>query len=64
VHERGHFVALFVHVGWFAEVNVLGDSIPVLVERIVTSAPVGGSSQIIHTVVNKAHDPLAGVFEV
>jgi hypothetical protein len=38
--------------------------IAALVGRIVTSAQVGGGSQIVHTVVNKARDPLAGVFEV
>jgi hypothetical protein len=36
----------------------------VLIERIVTQALVGGGSQIVHTVVNKARDPLAGAFEV
>ena len=53
-----------MHVGWFAEVDVLGDLIPVLTGRIVTSALVGGGPQIVHAVVNKARDPLAGVFEV
>jgi hypothetical protein len=37
---------------------------PVLVGRIVTSLLVGGGSQIVHQVVNKAREPLAGVFEV
>jgi hypothetical protein len=36
----------------------------VLIERIVTPALIGGGSQIVHAVVNKARDPLAGVFEV
>jgi hypothetical protein len=51
-------------LGWFAEVNVFDGLIPVLVGRIVTSALVGGGSQIVHAVVKKARDPLAGVFEV
>jgi hypothetical protein len=38
--------------------------VPTLVGRIVTSLLVGGGSQIVHAVVNKARDPLAGVFEV
>jgi hypothetical protein len=36
----------------------------VLVGRIVTVILAGGGSQIVHQVVNKARDPLAGVFEV
>jgi hypothetical protein len=51
-------------LGWFAEVNVFDGLIPVLVGRIVTSLLVGGGSQIVHSVVNKARDPLADVFEV
>jgi hypothetical protein len=51
-------------LGWFSEVNLFEGLIPVLVGRIVTSALVGGGSQIVHQVVNKARDPLAGVFEV
>jgi hypothetical protein len=51
-------VVLLVHVGWFVEVNVLGDSIPVLIECIVTPALDGGGSQIVHAVVNKARAPL------
>jgi hypothetical protein len=33
---------------------------PVLVGRIVTSILVGGGSQIVHPVVNKARDPTGG----
>ena len=45
-------------------VNVFGGLVPLLVGRIVTLALVGGGSQIVRAVVNKARDPLAGVFEV
>jgi len=38
--------------------------VPVLVGRIITSLLVSGGSQIVHSVVNKARDPLAGVLEV
>ena len=51
-------------LGWFAQVNLFEGLIPVLVGRIVTSALVGGGSQLVHAVVNKARDPLAGVLEV
>ena len=51
-------------LGWFAKVNLFEGLIPVLVGRIVTSLLVGGGSQLVHQVVNKARDPLAGVFEV
>ena len=51
-------------LGWFSEVNLFEGLIPVLVGRIVTSLLVGGGSQIVHAVVNKARDPLVGVFEV
>jgi hypothetical protein len=51
-------------LGWFSKINLFEGLIPVLVGRIVTSLLVGGGSQIVHTVVNKARDPLAGVFEV
>jgi hypothetical protein len=51
-------------LGWFAEVNAFEGLVPVLVGRIVMSLLVGGGSQIVHAVVNKARDPLAGVFEV
>ena len=51
-------------LGWFAQVNLFEGLIPVLVGRVVTSALVGGGSQIVHAVVNKARDPLAGVLEV
>jgi hypothetical protein len=51
-------------LGWFSEVNLFEGLIPVLVGRIVMALLVGGGSQIVHTVVNKARDPLAGVFEV
>jgi hypothetical protein len=50
--------------GWFSEVNIFDGLIPVLVGRIVTALLVGGGSQIVQQVVNKARDPLAGVFEV
>jgi hypothetical protein len=51
-------------LGWFSEINLFEGLIPELVGRIVTSLLVGGGSQIVHQVVNKARDPLAGVFEV
>ena len=51
-------------LGWCGQVNLFEGLIPVLVGRIATSALVGGGSQILHAVVNKARDPLAGVFEV
>ena len=51
-------------LGWFSKVNIFDGLTPVLVGRIVTSALVGGGSQIVHAVVKKARDPLAGVFEV
>ena len=57
-------LALGTALGWFSEVNLFEGLIPVLVGRIVTSALVGGGLQIVHAVVNKARDPLAGVFEV
>jgi hypothetical protein len=50
-------------LGWFSEVNLFDGLIPVLVGRIVTALLVGGGSQIVHAVVKKARDPLAGVFE-
>ena len=51
-------------LGWFSEVNIFEGLIPVLTGRIVTSILIGGGSQIMHAVVDKARDPLAGVFEV
>jgi lipoprotein signal peptidase len=50
-------------LGWFSQVNTFKGLVPTLVGRIVTSALVGEGSQIVHAVVNKARDPLAGVFE-
>ena len=38
--------------------------IPALVGRTLTAVLVGGGSPVVHAVVNKARDPLAGVFEV
>jgi hypothetical protein len=38
--------------------------IPVLVGRILTAVLVGGGSPVVHAVVKKARDPLAGVLEV
>ena len=38
--------------------------VPVLVGRILTAILVGGGSPMVHAVVNKARDPLAGVLEV
>ena len=38
--------------------------IPMLVGRILTAILVGGGSPVVHAVVNKARDPLAGVFQV
>ena len=51
-------------LGWFSEVNLFVGLKPVRGGRIVTALLVGGGSQIVHAVVNKARDPLAGVFEV
>jgi hypothetical protein len=51
-------------LGWFSQVNAFEGLVPVLVGRIVTALLVGGGSQIVHAVVNKARDPLAGVFGV
>ena len=50
-------------LGWFAQVNLFEGLIPVLVGRIVTALLLGGGSQIVHAVVNKARDPLAGAFK-
>ena len=38
--------------------------VPVLVGRILTAILVGGGSPVVHAVVKKARDPLAGVLEV
>ena len=38
--------------------------VPVLVGRILTAIRVGGGSPVVHAVVKKARDPLAGVLEV
>jgi hypothetical protein len=38
--------------------------LPVLVGRILTAILVGGGSPVVHAVVKKACDPLAGAFEV
>jgi hypothetical protein len=51
-------------LGWFAQVNIFDGLIPVLVGRILTAVLVGGGSPVVHAVVKKARDPLAGVFEV
>ena len=51
-------------LGWFSEVNIFEGLIPVLTGRIVTSVLIGGGSQIVYAVVNKARDLLAGVFEL
>ena len=48
-------------LGWFSEVNIFEGLIPVLVGRIVTSILIGGGSQIVHAVVNKARDPFANL---
>jgi hypothetical protein len=37
--------------------------IPVLVERILTAIRVGGGSPVVHAVVKKVRDPLAGAFK-
>jgi hypothetical protein len=60
------YVALLagVALGWFAGVNMFGDVLPDLVGRIVTAILIGGGSPLIHSVVNKARNPLAGVLEV
>jgi len=44
-----------VVLNWFAVANVFDGLIPVLVGRIVTSALVGGGSQIVHAVVNNGN---------
>ena len=36
---------------------------PVLVGRSLAAILVGGGFPVVHTVVNRARDPLAGVFE-
>jgi hypothetical protein len=51
-------------LGWFALVNIFDGLLPVMVGRILTAILVGGGSPVVHTVVKKARDPLAGVFEV
>jgi hypothetical protein len=51
-------------LGWFAQVNIFDGLIPVLDGRILTTILVSGGSPVVHAVVKKAHDPLAGVFEV
>jgi hypothetical protein len=38
--------------------------VPVMVGRILTAILVGGGSPVVHAVVKKARDPLAGVLEV
>jgi hypothetical protein len=38
--------------------------VPVLIGRIFTAILVGGGSPVVHAVVKKARDPLAGVFAV
>jgi hypothetical protein len=38
--------------------------VPVLAGRILTAILVGGGSPVVHAVVKKARDPLAGVFAV
>ena len=38
--------------------------VPVLVGRILTAILVGGGSPVVHAVVKKARDPLAGLLEV
>jgi hypothetical protein len=38
--------------------------LPVPVGRILTAILVGGGSPVVHAVVKKARDPLAGVLEV
>jgi len=38
--------------------------IPMLVGRILTAILVGGGSPVVHAVVKKARDPLAGAFGV
>jgi hypothetical protein len=38
--------------------------VPVLVGRILIAILVGGGSPVVHAVVKKARDPLAGAFDV
>jgi hypothetical protein len=52
------------YLGRFAQVNIFDGLIPVLAGRILTAILVGGGSPVVHAVVKKARDPLAGVFEV
>jgi len=40
-------------LGWYSQVNLFEGLIPVVVGRVVTSALVGGGSQVVHAVVNK-----------
>jgi hypothetical protein len=44
-------------VGCFTKVDAFEGLVPTLVGRIVTALLVGGGSQIVHAVVNKARDP-------
>jgi len=48
-----------VAVGWFSTLNVFAETpMPGLEGRIVTALLVGGGSQMVHRVVNKARNPL------
>jgi hypothetical protein len=51
-------------LSWFSNVNIFEGVVLVMVGRILTAILVGGGSPVVHTVVKKARDPLAGVFEV
>ena len=49
-----------VAAGWFSTLNVFAETpMPMLEGRILTALLIGGGSQVIHKVVNKARDPLA-----
>ena len=46
-------------LGWFFEVNVFAMlAIPAIVGRIVTALLIGGGTQVLHKVVNKARAPV------
>jgi hypothetical protein len=60
------YVALVIGgaLGWFAQVSIFDGLLPMMVGRILTAILIGGGSPVVHVVVKKARDPLAGVLEV
>jgi hypothetical protein len=47
-----------VAAGWFSTLNVFAETpMPMLEGRILTALLIGGGSQVIHKVVDKARDP-------